>query len=348
MIPLDLVHLIATFGYGAVLLLVTIESAGIPVPGETILLVAAISAGATHHLSIVLVIVAATTGAILGDNLGYWVGATGGVRLLLRNRRLVRRLERKLKLGLVLFQQHGGKVVFFGRFVTALRMWAALLAGLYQLRWSRFLLFNAFGAIVWATGYGLGGYLLGTTIYQLTGPLGWGLLGLTGCLLLALALLFHRQEQRWEERAVRLFPDPLEHYLNRGGNYRAKQYTSARTQHTTQEETMIYVHQSALTLAPSLPVEILPQTIFDYHKINMLANEYEIIKASKTSKIWTKSLDSVVGPSHDLEDNEQEWDNSTCQRGSETPPPSNFSRPREPAYKPLRPLRLERLASLEQ
>lgn len=205
MVPLDLIHLIATFGYGAILLLVAIESAGIPVPDETILLVASISAGATHHLSIAFVIMAATTGAILGDNLGYWVGATEGTRLLLRNRQLVHRMERKLKLGLVLFQQHGGKVVFFGRFVTALRMWAALLAGIYQLRWSRFLLYNALGAIVWATGYGLGGYFLGTAIYQLTGPLGWGLLGLTGGLLLALALLLHRQEQIWEERAVRLF-----------------------------------------------------------------------------------------------------------------------------------------------
>lgn len=213
MFPVDVSYFFATYGYGAVLLFVMIESIGIPFPGETMLLVAAIDASTTHQLSIGLVIGAAASGAILGDNLGYWIGATGGARFLLRNAQLVRRTERKLKLGLVLFQKHGGKVVFFGRFVTVLRMWAAVLAGIAHLRWSRFLLFNASGAIVWATVYGLGGYLLGTTVYQLTGPLGWGLLGLAGCVMGALLLLLRRQEQAWEERAVRLFPGSLEQYL---------------------------------------------------------------------------------------------------------------------------------------
>jgi hypothetical protein len=77
-----LIHLLATYGYGAVLLFVAIESTGIPFPGETILLVAAIGAGTTHQLSIALVIVAAAGGAILGDNLGFWVGREGGYRRL--------------------------------------------------------------------------------------------------------------------------------------------------------------------------------------------------------------------------------------------------------------------------
>jgi len=163
---------LSTYGYGAVLLVVALESMGVPAPGETVLLAAAITAGTTRVLSLPLVIGAAAGGAVLGDNLGYWIGTTGGARLLLRYGYLVRINERKLKLGLVLFQQHGGKVVFFGRFVTVLRMWAAWLAGIYHLRWTRFLWCNALGGLLWATSYGLGGYLLGTTVYRLTGPLG--------------------------------------------------------------------------------------------------------------------------------------------------------------------------------
>lgn len=212
---MDVTHWLSTYGYWAVLLFVSIESTGIPFPGETMLLVAAIAAGTTHQLSIPLVIGAAVCGAILGDQLGYWIGATGGARLLLRNTRFVRRMERKLKLGLALFQQHGGKVVFFGRFVTVLRVWAALLAGVFRLRWHRFFLFNACGAVIWATIYGLGGYVLGDNIHRLTGPLGWGLLSLTGCLMLVLVLFWRKQEQVWEERATRLFPGPLEQYLGR-------------------------------------------------------------------------------------------------------------------------------------
>jgi membrane protein DedA with SNARE-associated domain len=123
-----LTQLLASYGYLAVLLFVAIESTGIPFPGETILLVAAITAGTTHQLSIAWVILATASGAILGDNLGFWVGregATGGSR---RYGRYIRLDERRLKLGQYVFLKHGGKVVFFGRFVAVLRAWAAFLA----------------------------------------------------------------------------------------------------------------------------------------------------------------------------------------------------------------------------
>jgi len=157
----DLVHLLATYGYWAVLLFVAIESTGIPFPGETMLLVAAIYAGTTHQLSIPLIIVAAASGAILGDNIGFWAGREGGFRLLRRYGHYIHLNERKLKIGLYLFRKHGGKVVFFGRFVAVLRAWAAFLAGTNRMRWPAFLLFNALGGITWATLFGLGGYFLG-------------------------------------------------------------------------------------------------------------------------------------------------------------------------------------------
>src|SRR5258707_8034436 len=153
----DLLRFLASYGDFAVLLFVAIESIGIPFPGETMLLAAAIFAGTTHRLSIPLVILAAESFAILGDNLGFWVGLEGGYRLLRRYGQYIRLEERRLKLGQYLFLKHGGKVVFFGRFVAVLRAWAAFLAGANRMRWPRFLLFNAPGGIGWATLYGLGG-----------------------------------------------------------------------------------------------------------------------------------------------------------------------------------------------
>jgi membrane protein DedA with SNARE-associated domain len=161
----DLTHLLTTYGYWAILFFVAIESTGIPFPGETILLLAAITAGTTHTLSIPLIIVVAACGAILGDNLGFWVGREGGYRLLRRYGHYIRLDERKLKLGQYLFRKHGGKVVFFGRFVAVLRAWAAFLAGTNRMPWGRFLLFNALGGIVWATLYGSGGYILGDNVH---------------------------------------------------------------------------------------------------------------------------------------------------------------------------------------
>jgi membrane protein DedA with SNARE-associated domain len=206
-------HLLINYGYLAVLLVVALESMGIPAPGETILLVAAVTAGTTRALSLPLVIAAAASGAIVGDNLGYWMGSSGGTRLFHRYGHLIRLNERKLKLGVYLFQRHGGKVVFFGRFVMVLRMWAAFLAGMHQMRWTRFLCYNALGGILWASSYGIFGYLLGTNVYQLTGPLGLVLLGLAVCVTTTLFLLLRRSERHWEAEAERLLPGSLEQYV---------------------------------------------------------------------------------------------------------------------------------------
>src|SRR6266498_2085421 len=158
-------HFLATYGYWAVLVFIAIESTGIPFPGESMLILAAIYAGTTHNLSIPWVITAAATGAILGDNLGFWVGREGGYRLLRRYGHYIRLDERKLKLGQYLFMKHGGKVVFFGRFVAVLRAWAAFLAGTNRMRWPAFLVFNALGGILWAFIYGSGAYFLGRNIH---------------------------------------------------------------------------------------------------------------------------------------------------------------------------------------
>jgi len=213
----DLTHLLNVYGYWAVLVFVAIESTGIPFPGETMLLAAAVYAGTTHHLAIALIIAAAAAGAIIGDNLGFWVGREGGFRLVRRYGPVVHLDERKIKLGQYLFLRHGGKVVFFGRFVAVLRAWAAFLAGTGRMPWPRFLVFNAAGGIVWAILYGLGGYALGNNIHRITGPVGIALVVLAAVIIVGFFIYLRRNEKRLEEEAVRALPGPLTDDPRRAG-----------------------------------------------------------------------------------------------------------------------------------
>jgi len=211
----DLSHLLSTYGYWAVLVFVAIESTGIPFPGETMLLAAAIYAGTTHHLALPFVIAAAAAGTILGDNIGFWVGREGGYRLLKRYGKYIRLDERKLKLGQYLFKKHGAKVVFFGRFVAVLRAWAAFLAGTNRMPWGRFLIFNAAGGILWAILYGIGGYLLGNNVHRLTGPVGIAFVVVAVLLIIAGFVYMRRNEKRLEDEAERDMPGPLDQYRDR-------------------------------------------------------------------------------------------------------------------------------------
>jgi membrane protein DedA with SNARE-associated domain len=169
-------HLITSYGYAAVFFVVMLESAGIPMPGETILISAAALAGTKHALDIRWVIAAAAGGAILGDNIGFWVGREFGEPLLEKWGDLVGLDARKRMLGRYLFARYGGSIVFFGRFIALLRAFAAVLAGANGLAPWRFFSFNAAGGIVWATVFGLGGYLLGASIHRIAGPVGWVML----------------------------------------------------------------------------------------------------------------------------------------------------------------------------
>src|SRR5262245_34473820 len=152
--------LIAAFGYGMVFLVVMAESAGLPVPGETSLLLASAFA-ATGRLHIAGVIAAAALGAIVGDTSGYWIGRRYGIPLLRRYGRLVRFDEAKLSNAEAFFGRHGEKTVFLGRFVPVGRIFSAVLAGVGRMRYPRFLLWNATGGLVWAILMGTLGYVFG-------------------------------------------------------------------------------------------------------------------------------------------------------------------------------------------
>jgi membrane protein DedA with SNARE-associated domain len=204
---INFVDLLATYGYLAVFFFVALESTGIPLPGETMLITAALYAGSTHRLQIVLVIAFAAAGAIIGDNLGFAVGHWGGYRLLRRYGRYIRLDEGRLKLGQYLFRKHGGKVVFFGRFVSILRTYAAFLAGTNRMPWRRFFAFNAAGGIVWSILYGTGAYLLGTQIHNLsrTATIVFGALAVIA--IVAGILVLRRNEARLIKQAEEAIPE---------------------------------------------------------------------------------------------------------------------------------------------
>ncbi len=201
--------LIAQHAYLAVFCIVALESAGIPLPGETALVLAAMFAGATGLIDVKLVILLAAAGAIFGDNLGFLAGRRFGLPLLLKHGAKLGLGDDRIKLGQYLFAHHGAKIVFFGRFVALLRIFAAFLAGVNRYSWGQFLFYNASGGVVWALVFGYGGFAFGEAFERVAGPLGKIVLG---CAVAGVAFgwwFIHTQEKKLIARAVAAFPGPL-------------------------------------------------------------------------------------------------------------------------------------------
>jgi membrane protein DedA with SNARE-associated domain len=185
---------VSHIGYPLLFLVVMAESSGVPVPGETGLIAAAVLAS-KGSLQIELVIPLAAAGAIVGDNIGYVIGRRGGRWLLERPGRYQRQRLRALQTGESFFERHGPKAVFFGRFLLGLRIWASWLAGATHMRWRSFVFWNACGGICWAIAIGLLAYSIGHAAGNAIKT--FGLFGLAA-VLLAVAGLFlaHRRHRR--------------------------------------------------------------------------------------------------------------------------------------------------------
>ena len=198
--PSWLFDLFARYGDWAVFAGVCLENAGIPVPGETALLAGAAMAH-FGRLSLGWVVAVAVCAAIIGDNIGFAIGRYGGAKWLLKYGHKVRLHEGRLRIGIWLFRHHGGKVVFWGRFVSILRTYAAFLAGANRMSWPRFLVFNTAGGILWATVFGLAYYLFGDVLERLSATIDIGL-GALGILAVAgFVLWIRRREASLQARA---------------------------------------------------------------------------------------------------------------------------------------------------
>jgi membrane protein DedA with SNARE-associated domain len=181
------------YGLLALFLIVMLESAGVPLPGETALVAAGVFA--SHgELNIAAVIIAAAAAAIIGDNLGYWIGRTGGRSVLTR----WTVTSRTLPWAEGFFERHGPKTIFIGRFFSILRVTAAWMAGVSRMRWWTFFLWNAAGGICWALLVGLVAYLFGQAAADAIAK--YGLIG--GAVIVALALAGLVGFHFWRKRLV--------------------------------------------------------------------------------------------------------------------------------------------------
>ncbi len=204
--------IVSQYGYWGIGFIVGLESMGIPLPGETVLVLAAVYAAANNDLTITGVVLAATIGSIIGDNFGYLIGRKYGYPLLLKHGKKINMSEDRIKLGQYLFMNYGGKIVFVGRFIALLRILAAFLAGVNRMPWWTFLFANATGAILWASVFGFGGYWFGQLLFQVHST--WAPILLAGAIIgfFGIGYLLHRYEKQLVIKAREALPGPLESY----------------------------------------------------------------------------------------------------------------------------------------
>lgn len=193
-----LAPILDSHGYLAVGGLLFLEDFGIPVPGETILIAAAVYAGA-GRLNVYVVGIVAVLAAIAGDNVGYAIGHFGGRPLALRVGKYVLLTEEKLDTAERWFNRHGGKVVAVARFIDVLRQANGIIAGITRMHWARFAAFNALGAVLWVATWVTVGYVSGSHINQIYGVLTKVLLGLA--LVLVAVVVVRVVRKRRQKRA---------------------------------------------------------------------------------------------------------------------------------------------------
>src|ERR1035437_7273373 len=146
------------YGYIIVFAAIMIESMGVPFPGERMLLIASAYAASSASITIFGVIGCAAGGAIIGDSLGYWIGREGGRKLIRNYGKFVGLTDERYQRAQDYLKKHGGKAVFFGRFVSVARTWIAVLVGAHHFNYPRVLAYNVLGGVVWATLYGTIGF----------------------------------------------------------------------------------------------------------------------------------------------------------------------------------------------
>ncbi len=206
---LSVYELVNVYGLWVLFIGITLECIGIPVPGETMLVSFALYAGSTHRETIGSIMLVAATAATLGGVIGYITGRWIGLRLLVRYGKYFWLDGPRLKVGQYLFLRHGGKIVFFGRFIDLLRIAAAALAGANRMNWPYFLLMNALGGICWVFLLGGGAYVFGEEMKRVVGPVQILLLVAAIALAAGGIVFFRYHEKELVRRAERSIPGPL-------------------------------------------------------------------------------------------------------------------------------------------
>lgn len=190
---MDWPSIVDALGYPSAGIGIFLESAGIPFPGETLLLAAAAWAAARHH-SIALVILFAFLGATVGADVGYLLGYRGGRPFVERFGNMFHIRPEHLARAELFFARHGAKAILVARFILGLRTWGSMLAGMARMPFWRFQAFSALGGLVWAIAIGIAGYVLGSNLALLEAIIrGVGAGGLVILFLIALVLVVAQQ-----------------------------------------------------------------------------------------------------------------------------------------------------------
>jgi len=206
----SIAHLIHAYGLLVVAVCISLEGIGLPLPGETSLIIASVIAGNRHDLNIVAVILTAAGASIVGRSIGYYVGRVFGYWLLLKYGIYWRITEPRIKLGQYLFLRHGGKIIIVAQFVPVLRSIAGILAGANRMPWPHFLATNIIGALIWAMFFGIAAYTLGRQIEKVAGPMVF-VVGIAAVIFIIVAAFFVRShEAQLAAEAERALPGPLE------------------------------------------------------------------------------------------------------------------------------------------
>jgi membrane protein DedA with SNARE-associated domain len=193
--------LLAHYGYGAVAAALLLENAGLPVPGETVLLLASFLAYSEHRLRLPYIILIGICAATVGDNLGFAIGVYGGRPLLERYRKTLRIRPATIARGEDLFRRYGAATIFVSRFITGMRVIAGPLAGVLRMDWRKFAIFNFLGAAVWVTVISSAGFLFGKHWDELVEILGDANVAVVIAICVVLAILWWRRRRRAPDRS---------------------------------------------------------------------------------------------------------------------------------------------------
>lgn len=210
-------HLVHAYGLLVVAGFISLEALGLPLPGETALIVGSVIAGRTHELNIVAIILVAAGASVVGRAIGYAIGARFGYWLLLRYGSYVRVTETRIKLGQYLFLRYGSAIMIIAQFVPFLRAIAGILAGANRMPWHSFLVACTIGACLWSLFFGIGAYWFGRSFarlahsgWLLSGPSGWVVFGIAAAIVvIALGVFVARHEAQLAAKAERALPGPL-------------------------------------------------------------------------------------------------------------------------------------------
>jgi membrane protein DedA with SNARE-associated domain len=203
-------HLVDSYGYYAIVVIVSLEAFGIPIPGETILIAAGAYAGSTHHLSVWLIWLLAFLSVEVGATASYLLGDKGGFKLARRYGRYIHVNEKELKMGRYVFDRYGVLVVSLGRFVAVLRTYAGFLAGTLKMPVVKFQLANALGALTWTGLWSILSYKLGDSLSKASSTADYIVGAVAVALVIVLIFVVRARAKIIEAKAEAAYPGPLE------------------------------------------------------------------------------------------------------------------------------------------